>query len=508
MLRSVRTVIVDEIHAVAREQARLAPGPDPGTAGSHVARAAGAAGRPVRHPAADRDGGPAAGRGRAGPRPPGRDAALRDRGLRAPPRARPGPGAARRRARRGPHHGADGADPGPDRGPRRPATGPPWSSSTPGSMAERVAHQLGERLGEELGASRRTTDPVRGTAGSGSRPGCGPGTCGRWWPRPRSSSASTSGRSSWSARSARRAASPPSCSGSADPTTPGPGRRPGGSTRPPGTSWSNAPRCCAAVRRGRLDALVVPDQPLDILAQQMVAESAAEAVGRGRAARPGPAGGAVPRPVRARTSRTSPTCWPRASAPAAAAAPTTCTATRCNGTVKGRRGARLAALTSGGAIPELGDFRVVAEPDEVQIGTVHEEWAVESRPGDVFLLGTHSWRISRVEPGTVRVTDAHGAPPSVPHWQGEAPGRTRELSEEVSALRQAVADRRAGRGPGLARAGVRHRPGRGRDHRGLPARRAGRARGAADDGPRSSWSASSTRRAGCSWSGTRPSAPG
>ncbi|HYY17612.1 MAG TPA: hypothetical protein VE864_02140, partial [Streptosporangiaceae bacterium] len=112
-----------------------------------------------------------------------------------------------------------------------------------------------------------------------------------------------------------------------------------------------------------------------------------------------------------------------------------------NSTVKGRRGARLAALTSGGAIPELGDFRVVAEPDEVQIGTVHEEWAVESRPGDVFLLGTHSWRIRRVEPGTVRVTDAHGAPPSVPHWQGEAPGRTRELSEEVSALRQAVADR-------------------------------------------------------------------
>ncbi|MGH3163450.1 MAG: Lhr family ATP-dependent helicase, partial [Streptosporangiaceae bacterium] len=112
-----------------------------------------------------------------------------------------------------------------------------------------------------------------------------------------------------------------------------------------------------------------------------------------------------------------------------------------NGTVKGRRGARLAALTSGGAIPELGDFRVVAEPDEVQIGTVHEEWAVESRPGDVFLLGTHSWRIRRVEPGTVRVTDAHSAPPSVPHWQGEAPGRTRELSEEVSALRQAVADR-------------------------------------------------------------------
>ncbi len=71
---------------------------------------------------------------------------------------------------------------------------------------------------------------------------------------------------------------------------------------------------------------------------------------------------------------------------------------------------------------------------------MHEEWAVESRPGDVFLLGTHSWRIRRVEPGTVRVVDAHGAPPSVPFWQGEAPGRTRELSEEVCELRQAVAD--------------------------------------------------------------------
>ena len=90
------------------------------------------------------------------------------------------------------------------------------------------------------------------------------------------------------------------------------------------------------------------------------------------------------------------------------------------------------------------DFRVVAEPDEAQIGTVHEEWATESRPGDVFLLGTHSWRIRRVEPGTVRVVDAHGAPPSVPHWQGEAPGRTRELSQEVSALREEICFRVGG----------------------------------------------------------------
>jgi ATP-dependent helicase Lhr and Lhr-like helicase len=200
---------------------------------------------------------------------------------------------------------------------------------------------------------------------------------------------------------------------------------------------------CAAlmrgVRRGRLDAIVVPERPLDILAQQMVAESAAEAWPEGEllglARRAAPFRDLTAEDFEAvtdllaegiRTGRGRRAYYLHRD--------------RVNGTVKARRGARLAALTSGGAIPELGDFRVVAEPDEVQIGTVHEEWAVESRPGDVFLLGTHSWRIRRVEPGTVRVVDANGAPPSVPHWQGEAPGRTRELSEEVSALRQAVAD--------------------------------------------------------------------
>ena len=92
------------------------------------------------------------------------------------------------------------------------------------------------------------------------------------------------------------------------------------------------------------------------------------------------------------------------------------------GRLRGRRGARIAALTSGGAIPELGDFRVLAEPDGTLVGTVNEDWAIESMAGDVFLLGTHSWRIRRVEPGVVRVVDAEGAPPSVPFWLGEAPG--------------------------------------------------------------------------------------
>ncbi|HEX5190553.1 MAG TPA: hypothetical protein VFW16_13485, partial [Streptosporangiaceae bacterium] len=112
-----------------------------------------------------------------------------------------------------------------------------------------------------------------------------------------------------------------------------------------------------------------------------------------------------------------------------------------HGTLKARRGARMAALTSGGAIPELGDFRVLAEPDNALVGTVNEDWAIESMAGDIFLLGTTSWRIKRVEPGIVRVEDAHGAPPSVPFWLGEAPGRTVELSQEVSSLRTAMASR-------------------------------------------------------------------
>jgi ATP-dependent helicase Lhr and Lhr-like helicase len=218
---------------------------------------------------------------------------------------------------------------------------------------------------------------------------------------------------------------------------------------------------CAALLRGthqgRLDAIVVPERPLDILAQQMVAESAAEPwaeeelLGLARRAAPF-------RDLSAEDFEDITDLLAEGIRTGRGRRAYYLHRDQVNGTVKARRGARLAALTSGGAIPELGDFRVVAEPDEVQIGTVHEEWAVESRPGDVFLLGTHSWRIRRVEPGTVRVTDAHGAPPSVPHWQGEAPGRTRELSEEVSALRQAVADRE----PAEARAWLQHECGIGK----------------------------------------------
>ena len=108
-----------------------------------------------------------------------------------------------------------------------------------------------------------------------------------------------------------------------------------------------------------------------------------------------------------------------------------------NRRLRARRGARLAAITSGGAIPETALYSVVAQPDEIKIGTLDEDFAVESNAGDIMLLGNTSWRITRVESnsGRVLVEDAHGAPPSIPFWRGEAPGRTAELSHHVGELR-------------------------------------------------------------------------
>ncbi len=111
---------------------------------------------------------------------------------------------------------------------------------------------------------------------------------------------------------------------------------------------------------------------------------------------------------------------------------------RVHGVVRGRRGARLAAITSGGAIPDSAQYLVLAEPDETVVGTLDEDFAVESLAGDVFLLGTTSWRIRRVEAGRVRVEDARGAAPTIPFWRGEAPGRTAELSSAVSQLREKI----------------------------------------------------------------------
>ncbi|MDM0014178.1 DEAD/DEAH box helicase [Variovorax sp. J22P168] len=198
---------------------------------------------------------------------------------------------------------------------------------------------------------------------------------------------------------------------------------------------------CAAlldsVGRGELDALHVLPAPLDVLAQQIVAETACREwdedalfalmrrawpyaqLGRedfaavvrmlseGFTTRQGPRAGYVHRDA-------------------------------VHHLLRERRGARMTALTSGGTIPETGDYTVMLEPQAHRIGTVNEDFAVESLAGDVFQLGNASYRILRIEPGRVRVEDAQGAAPNIPFWLGEAPGRSDELSFAVSRLREEV----------------------------------------------------------------------
>jgi ATP-dependent helicase Lhr and Lhr-like helicase len=204
---------------------------------------------------------------------------------------------------------------------------------------------------------------------------------------------------------------------------------------------------CAAlldsIRRGELDHLSIPEKPLDILAQQIVASVASdewtedelfETVRRaypyrgldrsefdvvvgmlrdGFATRRGRRGAYLHHDM-------------------------------INHRLRGRKGARLTAITSGGAIPDTADYTVVLEPTDSVIGTVNEDWAIESMAGDIFQLGNASWEILRVENGRVRVADAHGKPPSIPFWLGEAPSRTHELSASVSRFRTELTERFAG----------------------------------------------------------------
>ncbi len=190
-----------------------------------------------------------------------------------------------------------------------------------------------------------------------------------------------------------------------------------------------------AIRSGELERIAIPQNALDILAQQIVAETAAETwreddllalvrstypyrnldrysfeaviemLSDGIATSRGRSGAMLHRD-------------------------------RVNGRIRGRRGARLAAITSGGAIPESAAYSVIAEPEGKNIGTLDEDFAMESLTGDVFLLGTHSWRIRHVMQGRVYVEDANGAAPSIPFWLGEAPGRSIELSAAVSRVRE------------------------------------------------------------------------
>src|SRR5437588_2663547 len=204
---------------------------------------------------------------------------------------------------------------------------------------------------------------------------------------------------------------------------------------------------CAAlidsVHRGELDRLAVPEQPLDVLAQQIVAEVAArewqedELFAVFRCAWPSRA---LARedfaPVVAMLAEGFASRRGRRGALLHHDA--------VNHMLRGRRGARLTALTSGGAIPDTADYQVLLEPENHIIGTVNEDWAVESMSGDVFQLGNASYRILRVERGVVRVEDAHGASPSIPFWLGEAPGRSDELSAAVSRFRADVARRLQG----------------------------------------------------------------
>ncbi|MDA8049391.1 MAG: DEAD/DEAH box helicase [Rhodospirillales bacterium] len=201
---------------------------------------------------------------------------------------------------------------------------------------------------------------------------------------------------------------------------------------------------CAAllesVRQGELDRLVLPNQPLDVLAQQIVAEVAA---------RDWPEAALYARFRRA---------WPyrnlahedfKSIVRMLAEGFTTRRGRRgalihfdaVNHVLRGRRGARMTALTSGGTIPDTADYQVLLEPENHVIGSVNEDFAVESLAGDVFQLGNAAYRIRRIERGVVRVEDARGEPPNIPFWLGEAPGRSNELSASVSRLRRGIAAR-------------------------------------------------------------------
>ena len=222
-----------------------------------------------------------------------------------------------------------------------------------------------------------------------------------------------------------------------------------------------------SIRRGELDLLRIPEKPLDILAQQIVAAASAEDWEEDR--------------LFAMMRR----AWPYRNLSQVefneiirmlAEGFSSKRGRRgalihydaVNGRVRGRRGSRLVALTSGGAIADNSDYRVILEPGETFIGTVNEDFAVESVAGDIFQLGNASWRIVKIASGSVRVEDAHGQPPGLPFWLGEAPARTQELSAAVSRMREdaekvigrakghpatALAEALSGK-PGLPRAGA------------------------------------------------------
>ena len=204
-----------------------------------------------------------------------------------------------------------------------------------------------------------------------------------------------------------------------------------------------------AARRGELDRLIIPDRPLDILAQQIVAAAAVEELREDD--------------LFALVRR----AWPyrdltREDFDEVVEMLASGFATRrgrraaylhhdaVNGRLRGRRGAMLTAITSGGAIPDLADYQVILQPSGTVIGTLNEDFAVESHAGDIFQLGNASWRVLKIEAGRVLVEDAKGQPPTIPFWLGEAPARSEELSEAVSRLREEVSRKLGEGGMGAA----------------------------------------------------------
>ena len=209
---------------------------------------------------------------------------------------------------------------------------------------------------------------------------------------------------------------------------------------------------CAAllhsIRQGELDRIVMPEKPMDILAQQIVAEVSSPSIGTDGAADGWELdrlyrlfAGAYPYRELSRDEF-------HTVVRMLAEGYTTRRGRRgahlhldaINNRVRARRGANLISLTNGGAIPDMFDYQVVLDPEDAVVGSLNEDFALEALPGDVFTLGTHSWQLLRIDGLKVRVRDADGMQPTIPFWFGEGPGRTQELSQSVSNLRQSIAD--------------------------------------------------------------------
>ena len=214
-----------------------------------------------------------------------------------------------------------------------------------------------------------------------------------------------------------------------------------------------------AVDRGVLDAIEPPVAPLDILAQQIVAEVAARGEDTPDALYDLARGAAPYRDLSRETFDELLEMTSRGIVTGHGPRGAHLHLDTIGQKVRPRRGASLAAIGGAGAIPDTGEYRVVLDPEGITVGSLDEDFAIESSAGDVFLLGTHAWRVTRVETGVVRVIDAHGAAPSAPFWLGESPGRTIELSAEVARVHEGLREFLAARDGEGARAKLAAVPG-------------------------------------------------